>query len=458
MGMPLAPIIFDMTRLVTRLGRLTPNGIDRVDLAYARYLSSCPLDVLVAVMGPDGKARLASRHALVAVVDAISHAWDEVGDAPSSSPLGGVPRAQGTHSKPGRERTPRRTTGSAEFTRLAAGWFRLQRTGALVGQNGLWPGKSLATGAPQGAVYLNVSQFPIWRPGYLAALDRRPDVRCYFLLHDLLPIRYPEFFRPFEVQRHVGRLQTIAKHASGIIVSSELNRRDLMVYFRERQVRPREVIVAPLSIEAAFRIDRRVAAGVVEGTPIVPYFVCVGTIEPRKNHLLLLHVWRELVARLGAQAPDLVLVGGKGWLYENVFDMLERCPSIMGRVRLVSDLSTPSLVTLLHGAEALLMPTFAEGYGLPVAEAVQSGVPVIASDIEAFREADAPGLRRIDPTDGLGWVRAIIEHMHGEQAACLDVEQTQPPKLCGLGHVEGVIRQISTHGLDSHPGNLLTDD
>lgn len=436
--MATAPIIFDVTRLVTRLGRLTPNGIDRVDLAYAHYLADGPFDVLTAIIGPDGTARLAPRHALVKITSAINAAWAEESDASSA-----------THPAPEerRERARRRSGGFAEFARLTGGWARLQMAGALVGSGGICPGRSLVTGAPRDAVYLNVSQFPIWRPSYLAALERRPDVRCYFLIHDLLPIRYPEFFRPFEVRRHIGRLDTMTKRASGVIVSSEPNRRDLLAYYCERQLCAPDIIVAPLPIAPAFRAKPKDVARAIDAPP--PYFVCVGTIEPRKNHLFLLQVWRDLITRLGSSAPDLILVGSKGWQCENVLDMLERCPSLRGRVRLVSGLSTPALVTLLRSATALLMPTFAEGYGLPVAEALQSGVPVIASDIEAFREADEPQLTRVDAIDGLGWSRAIADHLRGPLA--VGSTPGQSTGLCRTGHIGAVIHQIATRGVDTPP-------
>ena len=435
-----APIIFDVTRLVTRLGRLTPNGIDRVDLAYARYLASSPHEVLGAIVGPSGVARLAPRHALVEIVRAISEAWGEECDVPSD----GEQRATSLSTQANRKTAWRRFAGLAEFFRFAAGWAGLQRAGALVGPRGLWPGRELAAGALRGAVYLNVSQFPIWRSGYLAALDQRPDVRCYFLLHDLLPIRYPEFFRPFEVRRHIGRLETIATRASGVIVSSDANRRDLLAYFQEKQVRVPDILVAPLPIARAFRDPSKGLGCDSVATPPPPpaYFVCVGTIEPRKNHLFLLQVWRELIAVHGERPPNLILVGSKGWQFENVLDMLERCRSLQGRVQLASGLSTPALVTLLHGAKALLMPTFAEGYGLPVAEALQSGVPVIASDIEAFREVKEPGLTLVDAMDGIGWMRAIMEHLHKPMAAS---RISASPRLCHSDHVERVISRITRY-------------
>ena len=129
--------------------------------------------------------------------------------------------------------------------------------------------------------------------------------------------------------------------------------------------------------------------------------VICSTIEPRKNHLLLLEVWRELVRRDGPGTPKLVLVGGRGWKFEAVAALLDRSPALRGHVVEASGLTTPSLKRLLDGARALLMPSFAEGYGLPVVEAQIAGVPVIASDIRGLpgdlrdkSDADQPARRR----------------------------------------------------------------
>jgi glycosyltransferase involved in cell wall biosynthesis len=138
-----------------------------------------------------------------------------------------------------------------------------------------------------------------------------------------------------------------------------------------------------------------------------PYFLMCGTIEPRKNHLLLLHVWRDLVDRLGDRSPKLVLVGKRGWENEQIHDLLDRSPPLRRHVVEVSGLPTPSLKRLMLGARALLMPSFGEGYGLPVVEALAVGLPVIASDIPVFREIGGGRLTLIDPTDGPRWREAI---------------------------------------------------
>jgi glycosyltransferase involved in cell wall biosynthesis len=110
------------------------------------------------------------------------------------------------------------------------------------------------------------------------------------------------------------------------------------------------------------------------------------------------------------RAPKLVLVGKRGWHNQNVLRMLERCAALRPHVVEASGLSTPAMRRLLAGARAALAPSFAEGFGLPIAEAAACGAPIIASDIEIFREIADDTLDYIDPLDGLGWRDAILDY------------------------------------------------
>jgi glycosyltransferase involved in cell wall biosynthesis len=148
-----------------------------------------------------------------------------------------------------------------------------------------------------------------------------------------------------------------------------------------------------------------------------PYFVALGTIEPRKNHLLLLNLWRQFAATLGAAAPRLVVVGRRGWENENVLDMLERCSAIDGLVRETGALPDREVATLLRGARALLFPSFAEGFGLPLAEALALGVPAIASDLVALREVGGNVPDYLDPLDGPAWRAGILDYARADSVA-----------------------------------------
>jgi glycosyltransferase involved in cell wall biosynthesis len=221
------------------------------------------------------------------------------------------------------------------------------------------------------------------------------------LVHDLIPITLPEYASAKGALRHRRRVDAFAKLADGIIVNSNATAQELMPYLRQGVDMP-PILSAPLGIDTPLP-DANFAA------PSQPYFVYVGTIEPRKNHLLLLNIWRALVQRLGAGAPTLVLVGRRGWENENILDMLDRCPALNGKVLEYNGLPDNAVAKLLSGARALLFPSFAEGYGLPLAEALGLGVPAICSDLPALRQVGGEAPEYLDPLDGMGWQRLILD-------------------------------------------------
>jgi glycosyltransferase involved in cell wall biosynthesis len=146
---------------------------------------------------------------------------------------------------------------------------------------------------------------------------------------------------------------------------------------------------------------------------VEPYFVILGTIEARKNHWLLLQVWRRLIERFGAATPRLVIIGRRGWECENVLDMLERCAPLDGIVIERGNCSDHDVAVYLQHAQALLMPSFAEGYGLPVVEALSAGLPVIASDLAIFHEIAGETPDYVDPLDGTRWAELIVQYAAG---------------------------------------------
>jgi glycosyltransferase involved in cell wall biosynthesis len=90
--------------------------------------------------------------------------------------------------------------------------------------------------------------------------------------------------------------------------------------------------------------------------------------------------------------------------------MLDKCSLIKDFVIEIDGLSTPALRQILSGARALLMPSFAEGFGIPIIEALAVGTPVIASDLAAHREVGATSVTYLSPIDGIGWLTAIQAH------------------------------------------------
>ncbi len=399
------PIAYDITRLVTRVLSTTPNGIDRVDHALAAHFVDPAAEdrfgiIATAVLRP----RLFSAQASRAAIDGIAVHWGEEID-PAQDPAFLKVEAHLTGTM------PRERLAAARQKKLAASAPRVARgrSGRIAGilrwcrDHGGPIGRSPRQALPRGARYLNASQFPLWIASYFTWLEARPDIKAVFFIHDLLPLELPEYFRESEYERHRRRLCNLARFGAAAIVTTEDVAHSLAAHLTTLGRKNMPILVAPVPVAPVFH-----AASSRDGAlDAPPYFVMCGTIEPRKNHLMLLHVWRELVRRHGAAAPKLVIVGTRGWKFEPVVDLLERSPSLAGYVVEVAGLSTPAIKHLLDGARALLMPSFAEGYGLPVREALAAGIPVIASDIASFRSIASDLLTRVGPIDGEAWLESI---------------------------------------------------
>jgi glycosyltransferase involved in cell wall biosynthesis len=221
------------------------------------------------------------------------------------------------------------------------------------------------------------------------------------MAHDLIPINFPEYCATAAEGRHLRRVSEMIKHARLVITNSATTAAELSDYARSvgRAAPPTQV--APLGIEAEFLQPQPA------WTTPVPYFVSVGTIEARKNGAFLLAVWRQLAERMGADAPRLVLVGRRGWETESVIDHLQRSKAVIRLVHEVSDLSDRELARLVGGAAALLSPSLAEGFDLPVVEALTLRTPVIASNIPVHLELAEGVATLLDPLDGPAWIDAI---------------------------------------------------
>jgi glycosyltransferase involved in cell wall biosynthesis len=264
----------------------------------------------------------------------------------------------------------------------------------------------------KGCVLFNTSHTRLDDKGYAQSLKRR-GARLVFIVHDLIPITHPEYFRDGQFGVHARRVRNALTRGHGVIVNSRSTHETLARFARDEGVPLPPVVVAPLAsgLQAAQPAPRPVAA---------PYFVILGTIEPRKNHLLLLHLWRDLVTGHSSLVthhsgesdaiPRLVVIGQRGWECENIVDLLERCEALRGRVIELNSCNDAELAAWLSHAQALLFPSFTEGYGLPLAEALALGTPAIASDLAVFREVAGDIPEYADPLDGRRWMELIRDY------------------------------------------------
>jgi glycosyltransferase involved in cell wall biosynthesis len=253
-----------------------------------------------------------------------------------------------------------------------------------------------------GAIYINVSHTDF-------DLDRHFDwlrvtgVRPVYMVHDLIPIEHPHFTTPHKARRHSNRVRRALEAASGIIANSHTTAHSLNSYALACDLVPPPILVAPLGVPELPFVEPEIARWQRAA------FVCVGTIEPRKNHILLLNIWDRLIERDGDATPRLILIGRWGRGSQDVRRRYLADRRLQRFVQVIGDCSDAGIVRYLRSATALLAPSLAEGFGLPIVEALGLGVPVIASDIPAFREVGAGVPTFLEPAATDVWLRTITD-------------------------------------------------
>lgn len=211
------------------------------------------------------------------------------------------------------------------------------------------------------------------------------------IVYDLVP-----FIPGAQAQKRAAQIERATidigvRRARALLCISDATRHDLIE--RVPQARSRAV-VWPLAADARFdaQTARPRAAAAAEAHGIdKPYVLAVGTLEPRKNLERLLEAWEGLGARGG---HELVLVGPKGWEAEQILASAKS-----GGVRTLGFVSDDDLTALYAGASVFAYPSLYEGFGLPVLEAMQSGVPVLTSNVSSLPEVAEGAALLVDPLD-----------------------------------------------------------
>ena len=243
-------------------------------------------------------------------------------------------------------------------------------------------------------------------PLYLPMVEREraaSGLAYVSFVHDLLPAKHPEWFEADLVRNHARWLDLLLRTADGYLTNSNATRADLLA--------ARVPGVAPVDPARArvVRIDgdvgdalaplpesRLAARGLAPGS----FVLMVSTIEPRKNHLGAFAAWLKLIDALGeAAVPDLICVGGKGWLNEPVHAMLAAEAALRRKVRLLSGVADDELALLYRTCRFTLYPSLYEGWGLPISESLSHGRVPAVSLTSSMPEAGGDFAVYFDPAD-----------------------------------------------------------
>jgi len=379
-----APLLLDISRIIWRARRRSPTGIDRVELAYAQYF--------LAGEGPVGDDQIAhGERPAYGVVHLFGFLFE-------ISPAGARRFVEALTARWQGATTPPRRHNLLQLIKLYAHLFR---SAWLIGPS-LRRKLRVHSGSP---VFLVVSHHHVSRGHTIDRIRCNLGVKTACFLHDLIPIEHPEYFLPGWERKYHRLAGNVGNRFDAVIANSETTARSLQACLPAKTTPSVKIRVAAPGV----RVFAPPRTGNTASQQDQPYFVVLGTIEPRKNHLLLLNLWTRLASTMPAP-PRLLVIGARGWENEQVVDMLERSRRLRGLVEEHNGLSDSEVGNLLHGSRALLLPSFAEGFGLPVAEALGSGVPVICSDIPAFREVGRDVAEYLDPLDLRAWSDAVLNY------------------------------------------------
>lgn len=263
----------------------------------------------------------------------------------------------------------------------------------------------------QQAVLINTSHSGLEQPDYAQKVKKRFKKAAFFL-HDIIPLEYPEYCKDGEQLKHQQRVNTILQSGNLIIANSQDTLNKLKQHTQNLQgFEHIATTVAMLGMPPKNQFETFLAKPKNQSFTVpTPYFVILGTIEPRKNHLLLLQVWRRLAETLQEKCPKLYIIGKRGWDIEQVIDILERAPFAKQTIVELSNACDQHVADLLKHASALLFPSFVEGFGLPLVQALQLSTPVIASDLAVFKEIADHVPDYVDPVDVMAWIDIITNY------------------------------------------------
>ena len=363
----MADILLDISRTLSRAPYPYPTGIDRVERAYIEHFltSDSPVWFLSRVF--KGYVLL-DRTAMQAV-------WPMITGAASWQKKDLIARLF-SHKLPD-------ITNRAEATLRRAARATCLRPGLA---------KMLEKHLGPGFTYLNIGHTNrtagLWQA--ITAADAGLKLA---MVHDVIPLDFPEFTRPDTRSRFGSELKSTAKACDALIYNSQDTARQATYWLEKWGLSP-DALPILLGVGPLPAPKPAPLADPAE-------FVILGTIEPRKNHQLLLDIWPGIPAHLH-------IIGQRGWQNKAVFDQLDSNPLIGETIFENNWLDDAALAHRLSSARALLFPSFAEGFGYPLIEALQMGLPVICADLPCFREiaGDLPTYIPVD--DKAGWRAAIL--------------------------------------------------
>lgn len=255
-----------------------------------------------------------------------------------------------------------------------------------------------------------------WIHTDIAAIVRQKDKanwRHIVLCHDLIPIQFPHWYEKSDVDGFRTYYDLALKRADRVMFTSNCTAQEAKRYAGSLGFELNDSAIVPMGSDIA--PAKAAVADLPDGLEPSRFALFVSTIEPRKNHRLLVEAWRGLVRsrvieRCGFK---LVFVGRPGWKMGSFYEELSTDPLIKDTVLHLNNTDDDTLARLYCDAAFCLYPPLYEGFGLPVIEALGYGKALLVSNAGPMPEIAGDYAISLDPNDAGAWQRAMgdwIEH------------------------------------------------
>jgi glycosyltransferase involved in cell wall biosynthesis len=240
---------------------------------------------------------------------------------------------------------------------------------------------------------------------------KRTGIKTVVSIHDLIFLRYPEFYKPIDRMIYRWKFKRACRSANAIVAVSECTKRDIVSFFH---VPEEKISVVYQGCHPQFKaivpIEKR--KEIMEKHQLPPLFLLyVGSIESRKNLLIAVKALKKL--------PDnihLVAIG-KQTPYQTEVETYAGQSGLEQRLHIRNHFPFEDLPAIYQSAALFLYPSFFEGFGIPVIEALSSGVPVIAASGSCLEEAGGPNSIYVNPSDDKELANRILEVLTDEALA-----------------------------------------
>lgn len=231
----------------------------------------------------------------------------------------------------------------------------------------------------------------------IANAKARYGLRYATLIHDIIPLSHPQFHIDRSNDEFRRWLEQVFSNAELLFTSSEYCRQQVFEYGNHREIQVPPIETIPFGATCAqTRAEPEIPTVKWPGR----FVLLVATIEVRKNHILMLNVWRRLIQSHGADpVPNLVFLGRIGWRVEKLMAELDATHHLDGKIILVQNMSDVALDEAYRQALFTVFPSFCEGWGMPVAESLARGTFCVCSNATSLPEVGGGFVDYFDPAD-----------------------------------------------------------